>query len=224
MLNAVSKELYVNDKQLRKGDWDYRKHPSVTLFNKTLLFIGYGKIAQHVKRMCSPFNMKFIAVKRTSTIEDEDVKVFLPDDKLEAIKQADFILNTLPKTPNTINFVSEKEFAEMKPSAIIVNVGRGDTINDKAMYVALKEKKILGAAIDVWYNYPKGRDPLEREPVPVYPSKYPFHELDNIIMTAHRAWSTDYPWSEFSRTLIENVNKFIRGEKPDNIVNLDEGY
>ncbi len=112
----------------------------------------------------------------------------------------------------------------MKPSAIIINVGRGNTVNEKAMYNALKENRIKGAAIDVWYNYPKGRDPLERDPKPIFPSDYPFQELDNIIMTAHRAWSTDYPWSEFSQTLIQNINKFIRGEKPDNIVNLEEGY
>ncbi len=224
MLSASSKELYSNDKLLREGNWDYSKFPSVTLFNKTLLFLGYGKIAQHVKKMCAPFNMKFIAVKRTPDLKDNDVKVFLIEDKLEAIRRADFILNSLPKTTNTVDFVDEEEFSVMKSSAIIINVGRGNTINEKAMYNALKENRIKGAAIDVWYNYPKGRDPLERDPKPIFPSDYPFQELDNIIMTAHRAWSTDYPWSEFSQTLIQNINKFIRGEKPDNIVNLEEGY
>lgn len=224
MLNSASKELYSNDKLLREGNWDYSKFPSVTLFNKTLLFLGYGKIAQHVKKMCAPFNMKFIAVKRTPDLEDSEVEIFLTKDKLEAIKKADFIINSLPKTTNTIDFIDEEEFSVMKTSAIIINVGRGNTINDKAMYAALKENKIKGAAIDVWYNYPKGRDPLERDPEPVFPSEYPFQELNNIIMTAHRAWSTDYPWSEFSQTLIQNVNKFIKGEKPDNIVNLGEGY
>jgi len=224
MLNAASKELHSNDKLLRKGNWDYNKFPSVTLFNKTLLFLGYGKIAQHVKNMCAPFNMKFIAVKRTPDSEDGEVKIFLPEDKLEAIRKADFIINSLPKTTDTIDFIDEEEFSVMKPSAIIINVGRGNTINEKAMYNALKENKIKGAAIDVWYNYPKSRDPLERAPEPIYPSEYPFQELNNIIMTAHRAWSTDYFWGEFSQSLIQNVNKFIRGEKPDNIVNLEEGY
>ncbi len=224
MLNAASKELYSNDKLLREGNWDYSKFPSVTMFNKTLLFLGYGKIAQHVKKMCAPFNMKFIAVKRTLDLEDNDVEIFLTEDKLEAIRIADFILNSLPKTKNTIDFVDEEEFSVMKKSAIIINVGRGNTINEKAMYNALKENKIKGAAIDVWYNYPKGRDPFERDSEPVIPSEYPFQGLDNIIMTAHRAWSTDYPWSEFAQTLILNVNKFIRGEKPDDIVNLEEGY
>ncbi len=224
LLNAATKELHSNDKLLRKGNWDYSLFPSVTLFKKTLLFLGYGNIAQHVKKMCAPFNMKFIAVKRTMNMNDNDVEIFLTEDKLEAIRKADFILNSLPKTTNTINFIDEEEFAVMKPSAILINVGRGNTINEKAMYNALKEKKIKGAAVDVWYNYPKGRDPLERDPKPVLPSEYPFQELSNIIMTSHRAWSTDYPWSEFAQTLIQNVNKFIRGEEPDNIVNLEEGY
>ncbi len=224
MMNAASKELITNDQLLREGIWDYRKYESVTLFNKTVLFLGYGEIAKYFKKMCEPFKMKFLAVKRTRDRDDKDIEVFLPNEKLKAIKQADYIFNSLPKTQKTINFLNEKEFSVMKSSTIIINVGRGDTINQKALFDALKDNKIKGAAIDVWYNYPQNRGTDKQEPLPCNPSEYPFHELKNIIMTAHRAWVSDVQWFNFTLELIHNVNKFIRGEEPKNIVNLEEGY
>ena len=224
MMNASSKELIANDHLLREGIWDYRKYESVTLFNKTVLFLGYGEIAKHFKKLCKPFDMRFLAVKRTREIEDKSIEVFLPEEKLKAIKQADYIFNSLPKTQKTIDFLDEKEFSVMKSSTIIINVGRGDTINQKAFFEALKENRIKGAAIDVWYNYPKNRGTDIQDPLPCYPSEYPFHELKNIIMTAHRAWVTDVQWFNFTLELIHNVNRFILGEEPENILNLDEGY
>lgn len=224
LLNAASKELIQNDQLLRKGDWHPRKYNSVTLFNKTLLFLGYGEIAKSFKKLVEPFNMKLIAIKKSKESDDSDVKIYLPEKKLEAIKQADFIFNSLPKTPKTVNFLDKEEFDSMKSSAIVINVGRGDTINDEALYNALKEKKIKGAAIDTWYIYPDKRGGEEQEPMPCYPSKLPFHELDNIIMSPHRAWATDLSLFEITKELLLNINRFIRGEQLVNIVDLDEGY
>lgn len=224
MLNAASKELLQNDQLLRKGDWHPRKYNSVTLFNKTLLFLGYGEIAKSFKKFVEPFKMKFIAVKKSKTSDDSDVKIYLPEEKLEAISQADFIFNSLPKTPKTINFLDKEEFEVMKPDTIVINVGRGDTINDEALYNALKDKKIKGAAIDTWYIYPDKRGGEDQKPMPCYPSKFPFHELDNIIMSPHRAWATDLQLFEITKNLLLNINRFIREEKLVNIVDLDEGY
>ena len=224
LLNAASKELIANDQLLRKGDWDYHKHQSVSLHNKTIVFLGYGEIAKSFKKLCESFNMEFLAVKRTKECDDSSIKIFLQEERIDALKQADFIFNSLPLTDKTKNFLNEEEFDNMKPTAIIVNVGRGETINDEALYNALKERKIKGAAIDVWYNYPENRWGEEQEPIPCFPSNHPFQELDNIIMSAHRAWVTDLSSFEFTKTLIHNVNRFIRGEVPKNIVDLDEGY
>ena len=224
LLNAATKELDRNDKLLREGSWDYRKFQSVTLFNKTMLFLGYGEIAKQFKKMCEPFNMKYIAVKRSKDSTAEDVEFFSLEEKLEAIKQADFIFNSLPGTTKTENFLDQKEFAVMNSSVIIVNVGRGMTINAEAMFNALKNKKIKAAAIDVWYNYPQRRGTDEQEPIPCYPSEFPFQELENIIMSAHRAWNTDFPRKYFLDAVIPNINSFIRGEELKNRVNLDEEY
>ncbi|UJG40971.1 MAG: 2-hydroxyacid dehydrogenase [Candidatus Heimdallarchaeum aukensis] len=224
LLLAASKELLANDKLLReKGLWDYTQYPSVSLTNKTILFLGFGHIGKKVMEYCKPFDMKFIAIKRRKNAEMQNVTVYTPEKRIEAIKQADFIINSLPLTEETRNFLGKEEFNAMKKEAIIVNVGRGKTIDEEELYLSLKNKKIKGAAIDVWYNYPKRRGE-KQEPVPCYPSKYPFQELDNIIMSAHRAWQTDKKWHDRVIKLVENINRFVRGEEPLNKVNLDMGY
>ena len=223
LLLSLAKELNTNDQLLREGNWDYTQYPAITLFGKTLLFLGYGNIAKIFKEICKPFKMNYIAIKRTKECDDPEIEIFTPEEKLTAIKKMDIIINTLPLTKKTINFLDSVEFEAMKPTVIIVNVGRGVTINESALYTALKEKRIRGAAIDVWYNYPKSRSPEKQEPLPCYPSKFPFHELKNVIMTAHRAWQTDVLMRDF-KPFLENINRFIGGEDPLNIVNLDEEY
>jgi len=226
MLHAASKNIQSSDQLLRQGIWDPQRGTSVSLFNKTVLFLGFGEIAKHFKAFCKPFNMKYLAVKRTKDCDDSEVEVYLAKDKKEALKQADFIFNSLPLTKKSTDFLDSDDFEVMKSSAIIVNVGRGGTINDKALYEALKENKIKGAAIDVWYNYPerRGGGEQEQDPQPCYPSDYPFQELDNILMSAHRAWVTDLSFMDLRKELFHNVNRFIRGEQVKNIVNLDEEY
>lgn len=223
LLFSIAKELITNDHLLREGNWDYTLHPAITLFGKRILFLGYGNIAKMFKKMCEPLEMDFIALKRTKDCDDPGVKIFTSEEKLVAIKQADIIINCLPLTKNTINFLDVDEFNAMKPSVIIVNVGRGITINEEALFNALKNKKIRGAAIDVWYNYPEVRGGDKQKPFPCYPSKFPFQELKNVIMTAHRAWQSDALMADV-KPLFYNVHRFINGEKPLNIVNLDEGY
>ncbi|MFW9827224.1 MAG: NAD(P)-dependent oxidoreductase [Candidatus Thorarchaeota archaeon] len=223
LLLSLAKELVVNDQLLREGNWNYTRFPSITLFRKTILFLGYGNIAKILKKLCIPLEMNFIAVKRTKKCDDPDIEIFLPEEKLTAIKKADIIINCLPQTEKTVDFISFNEFQAMKSNTIIINVGRGITINEEALYIALKDKKIRGAGIDVWYNYPEVRGGEKQEPFPCYPSKFPFHELENVLMTAHRAWQSDALMNDV-KPFLYNVNRFIRGEKPENIVNLEEGY
>ena len=223
LLLSIAKELNSNDQLLREGNWDYTQYPAITLFGKTILFLGFGNIAKIFKELSKSLEMKYFAIKRTKQCDDPDIEIFTPDEKLAAIKKADIIINCLPLTSKTINFLDKVEFEAMKPNVIIVNVGRGFTINEEDLYSALKDKRIRAAAIDVWYNYPKIRGAETQEPLPCFPSKFPFHELENVIMTAHRAWQSDALLTDLN-PFLENVNRFIRGEQPQNIVNLEEEY
>jgi phosphoglycerate dehydrogenase-like enzyme len=223
LLLTLAKELKRNDQLLREGNWDYTKYPSITLFGKTILFLGFGNIAKMFKKLCKPLEMNFIAVKRTKQCDDLEIEIFTPEEKLIAIKKADVIIDCLPLTKKTINFLDIDEFKAMKSTVLIVNVGRGATINEKALFNALKDKRIGGAGLDVWYKYPKVRGSEKQVPFPFYPSKFPFQDLDNTIITAHRAWQTDALMTD-PKPFLSNVNRFINREKPLNIVNLDEGY
>ncbi len=223
MMLALSKELLFHDHNLRKGIWNHTIHRSFSLYGKTVVFVGYGKIAKSFKAYCAPFNMHFVAIKKNKKYEEQDVEIYSSEEKLDALKKGDIIFNSLPLTEETRNFIAKKEFEVMKSTAIVINVGRGPTINEEALYNALKKNKIKGAAIDVWYNYPKKRGE-NQEPVPCFPSKFPFQDLTNVIMTEHRAWQTDREWMEIELQLLDNVNRFIRKEKLQNIVDLDKGY
>jgi len=108
--------------------------------------------------------------------------------------------------PQTERLIDARRLAKMKPSAVLINVGRGPIVEEDALYAALKEKRIRGATLDVWNAYPS------KDNLSLAPSKHPFHELDNVWMTPHTAaWTTgmvERRWSEIA----ENLDRLARGE------------
>jgi phosphoglycerate dehydrogenase-like enzyme len=97
----------------------------------------------------------------------------------------------------------------MKPSAFLINVARAEVVAEEALYEALANKQIAGAALDVWYRYPSG-------PGAVLPSDYPFHELDNVIMTPHVSGWTDGMLRARSQLIAANIDRTARKERPLN--------
>ncbi|GAJ10176.1 unnamed protein product, partial [marine sediment metagenome] len=105
-------------------------------------------------------------------------------------------------------------------NGLLVNMARGAVVEEKSLYQALKEKKLLGAALDVWYNYQPEPDADGKK----YPYQYPFHTLDNVILSPHRGAS---PFSDLKRwdEQIENITRFAKGRSDFmNIVNLEDEY
>ena len=144
--------------------------------------------------------------------------VYKPDQLMEAVKLADYFVLTIPLTPQTRGLINKQVFEAMKPSAYLINTSRGAIVAEEDLYNALSSKTIAGAAIDVWYNYPKSDNPT------VMPSKdYPFQELDNLVLSPHRAGFTrgGHPHLDDA---IENLNRFARGQELINVVHLDLGY
>ena len=133
----------------------------------------------------------------------------------EVIENADVISLHLPLTAETKHLLNHDLLSRMHGKTII-NVGRGDVIEEEALYNALKNNILKGAALDVWYNYPKGSDG--------YPSKYPYHELTNVVISPHCAGNAANCRNEEYDAVIAKLEEFLNGTEFNNIVDVNKGY
>jgi phosphoglycerate dehydrogenase-like enzyme/ribonuclease HI len=225
LLLALAKNLVNNDRDLRKGKWHgfITKETTIQLHGKNLGIIGLGSIGLEIAKRALSFGMNIYAIKRSFQKEKKlDKKyglTFLGNhEQLEyVIEKSDFIIIAVPLTTKTENMINENILKLMK-GKFLINIGRGNIIDEKALYQNLKNGNLAGAAIDTWYQYP---DKNHRE---VLPSKYSFHELSNIIMTPHNAGYSDKAVEENILSVYRNISRIFHGEKPENIINLIEGY
>jgi phosphoglycerate dehydrogenase-like enzyme len=124
----------------------------------------------------------------------------------------DNVVVSLPLTADTRRLVDATALSAMRPHAVIVNVGRGPVIEERALYEALATKRIAGAVIDTWYRYPS------RVGEVVFPGTLPFHELDNIVMTPHMSAWTHGTVRRRQQVMAGNVGRLMRGEPLTNVV------
>jgi phosphoglycerate dehydrogenase-like enzyme len=198
------------ERRIRAGDWrDFLGPPLPELQGKTLAIIGLGRIGAEVARWGRFLDMRVIAATRNP---DSERCRNAPVDRLSAmdalpavLAEADFVVLALPLSAETTGIIGAPELAAMKPTAFLINVARGDVVDETALYDALRDRTIAGAAIDVWYRYP-GADGM------ALPATLPFHELSNVIMTPHIAGATEptfhYRWAQIN----ENLRRIRTGE------------
>lgn len=212
LLFAVAKRLLPADAEFRKAGWKASEQPpAMLLTGKTAVVLGYGEIGRRIADYCRGLGMSVVAVSRAG---GEGV---LPVDRLhEALPQADALLLALPATDETEGLIGDKEFKLLKSSCILVNVGRGVTVDEKALFTALSEGRIGGAGLDVWYRYP--RHGAER------PSRFPFERLDNVVLSPHRGADVEENEILRARALNELLAAAVRGEPTPNEVDLSKGY
>jgi len=198
----------------------------VLLSGRKAGIVGFGSIGREVGRMLQCMGMNVLAVKRSR--DDELTEAmgleFLgtPDDLIYVLSESDFVIVTVPLTPETRGMIGEEELRAMKPSAYIVNVARAALIQEEPLYRALSEGRIAGAAIDVWWT-PHFWDPLwnpEGKPA----SEYPFWELPNVICTPHSVVSSDSRSDAGLKIMVENILRVKRGEPPINQVDKKLRY
>jgi phosphoglycerate dehydrogenase-like enzyme len=123
----------------------------------------------------------------------------------EVARRSDYLVISLPVTPETWGPIGEKQLHSMKPTAVLVNVSRAEIIDEEALYRALAEQTIAGAALDVWYHYPTAAGPT-------LPAHQPFHELANVLMTPHMSGWTDGMLAARAKHLAENIHRTARRE------------
>ncbi len=221
LLLAVANRVVPGDRWLRQGDWTQggSLHPeSFFLEGKTCLLLGYGAIGRALEPRLRGLGLRLSALRRTPDDED-DLEVYGPDELEQALAQADVLVLSLPSTPETRGLLGEKAFRAMKQGGILVNVGRGDVIDQRALYAALQERRLFGAGLDVWWTYPKGEEARTR----TLPAEAPFQDLDNVVLSPHRA-NEVAGWEEASfRDVAETLSALARGESR-NRVDPEQGY
>ncbi|HVP48219.1 MAG TPA: D-2-hydroxyacid dehydrogenase [Bryobacteraceae bacterium] len=194
------------------GVWD--PFDIVEVRGATLGLVGYGDIGRAVSTRARGLGMNVLAVRRRPavTLEDRDVeRVFGPDQKHELLRQSDYVVAAAPLTPDTRGMIGEREFAVMKPGAVLINIGRGPVVNEAALVRALEQKRIRGAALDVF----------EVEPLP---AGHPFYRMENVLLSPHSADNTR-DWKERTmRIFLANFERYRRGEPLLNVVNKKLGY
>jgi phosphoglycerate dehydrogenase-like enzyme len=197
------------DRDMRMGNWGPRTGKNnrwETLFDKRCALLGMGHIGQNITKLLKPFTQEIYTLDRGKTYPS--IKKYFKTIE-ELAENCDIFFLSLPLNDNTEGIINEEILNKLK-GKFIINVGRGKTIDERAFYESLKENKLKGAGIEVWYEYPT------REKRECFPSKYPFHELDNIIMSPHIAtFPKEDVWIYFD-DIMEQLKDYIRTEKNKN--------
>jgi len=230
LMFALTRHIIQYDRDLRKGIWHgfaTMEDPVTGLFGKTVGIAGLGNIGMHILRICRNMNMKVLGLKHSPGSAGSDLvdRAYGSDERLDFCRASDFIVDVLPLTAETESFFGAAEFEAMRGHWFI-NVGRGRTVDEHALYTALSDGTLRGAGIDPWWIYPSS--PVKRDEagamIPVMPAHEPFWELDNLVMSPHTGGFTDVSVEGLWGESFENAIRADRGEKPKNLVDLEKGY
>ena len=202
MMLALTKNMVPMHNALIHGEW---KHiPGIELRGKTFGFIGLGIIAAEIAPVVRALGMRVIGWSLThDPARGKRLGVELVEMD-EVLRQADVVSLLLRASPKTHQIIGRRELGLMKPGAYLVNTGRGALVDVGALYEVLKEKRIAGAAIDVFQTEP-------------LPGDSPLLKLENVLVTPHVAWVTDMGIDRMARHPVENILKFLEG-KPQFVV------
>ncbi|MFH0748801.1 MAG: 2-hydroxyacid dehydrogenase [Candidatus Bathyarchaeota archaeon] len=209
LMLALAKNITKYDRMLRNKVW--LRMPSSLLNKKTLGVVGLGSIGRMVVKRAKPFGMKVIAIKRRPS-EELRLKLGIDflggrDDLTKILRESDFIVLSLPLTPETRKLIGERELRMMKKTAYLVNVSRGEVVDEEALIKILKEEVIAGAGLDIFYNEPINSD-------------NPLLRLENVVFTPHVAGGAYIEQIVDARAqfIVQNIKRLMKGKKPKKIV------
>ncbi|HIM89499.1 MAG TPA: D-2-hydroxyacid dehydrogenase [Dehalococcoidia bacterium] len=198
----------------RQGVWDNaaRKSPYIDLTVSTALINGVGGIGHETARILNELGMEVIGVDPRPEYELPFIQLHTPDELDEVLHRADFVITTVPHTPETEGMFNARRFELMKNSAYFINIGRGKVCKIDDLADAIENGVIAGAGLDVF----------EEEPLP---SEHKLWGLPNVLMTPHVAVrdAENLPERRF-QIILDNARKFLNGEPLNNVVDKDKWY
>ncbi len=179
----------------------------------TVGLVGLGSIGRNVAKHASALGMRAIAVREhPEKGKPENVDEVLPSSKLQdLLGKADYVVLSAPVTPETTGMIGRQQLASMKPNACLINVGRGPLIDEAALAEALREKKISGAALDVF----------DQEPLP---EDSPLWDLENLLIMPHTAGISEKMWERHYALFSENLRRYLSGQPLLGLVDKHRGY
>ncbi len=206
-LFALERRIFTMRINQMKQNWkplSYRSSKEITLG-----IVGLGSIGAHLACTARQFGIRVIGLNRSGRPCENVDQVHTLDDLAGFFKEPDYIVLTLPETPQTKHFISADNLSLMKSSAVLMNVGRGSIINEADLVCALREGVIGGAVLDVFENEPLDQDSL-------------LWQLPNVFITPHTA-AMSFP-EDIVRIFVENYKSFIQERPLSHIIDFDLGY
>ena len=208
--------LALADQDLRQQRWTYwagrPRALRTELGSQTLGLLGFGHIAQTVAQRAKAMGMRVHVANRSPVRHAAVDQSWGLDDLQTFMGSCDAVVVSLPLTANTEGLVNAAALGAMRADAVLMNVGRGAVIEEKALYEALLKRQIGGAVIDTWYQYPSPTQPE------CAPSQYDFAALDNVLMTPHMSGWTTGTVRRRQETLADNIGRLSRGEALINVL------
>lgn len=205
------------DQALRQGEWRfYAGRPGALrteLGSQTLGLLGFGHIAKTLAQRAKAFGMRVVVANRSSVHSAEVDQSFKLTDLHAFMASCDALVVTLPLTDDTRSLVDAEALSHMRSQALIVNVGRGAVIDEKALFDALQQQRIGGAIIDTWYQYPSSENAI------CLPSQLDFASLKNVLMTPHMSGWTEGTVQRRKQSIAENINRLSSGQALLNVLN-----
>ncbi len=207
MIMALSRHIPDANASVKRGEWDRKTFVGSEVYKKTLGIVGLGKIGAHVANVAKAMGMKLLAFDPfISTDRAEQLGCQLVDLDL-LVQQADYITLHIPKTPETTHIINAQMLAKMKPNVRIINCARGGIIDEEALAIALKQRQIAGAALDVYESEPLGDSPLKSLG-------------KEIILTPHLGASTTEAQVNVAIDVAEQIRDVLLGLPARSAVNI----
>jgi phosphoglycerate dehydrogenase-like enzyme len=189
----------------------FARRPHAEIFGKTLGLVGFGQIGKAVTQRARAFGMQVHAISRSGCAPGADWVGSTPQMR-DMLAVADFVVVACPLTAETRGLIGAGEIAAMKSSAVLINIGRAQIIEEEPLFRALQSGRLAGATLDVWYDYPAAGDLQAR------PSRFPFERLPNVHCTPHSCAWTEGLFQRRYAVIADNLARLRRGEPLRNVI------
>lgn len=215
MVLALAKRLLPAHLELMAGTFD-QFTPGRPIAGQTAVILGYGGIGRAVARLLRPFGVRVVGVNRSGRGDESADEVVPVGDLAQVLPRAGILIVSLPLTRSTAGLIGARELALMPRDAILVNVARGEIIDQDALYERLVAEPAFLAGIDAWWVEPFRHGRFEL--------RHPFLELPNVLGSPHNSGAVAGANVEAARRAGANVARFLRGDPPTGVAGPDDRF